>query len=139
MSNATNSQNPCTSWHSFGRRRAAVEHLKFKFQFTSDRCLGTWEVNEWGSDPAEGADDHFCGSDFSTLEEAVAYFESYSEDAPWIELTGPGVYRKRANPNHDAERQERADAAYERSCRQEMAMELGMGLGVDAYNDAMGY
>ena len=28
---------------------------------------------------------------------------------------------------------------YGRMCRNERAMELGMGLGINAYNDAMGY
>ncbi len=93
-----------------------------------------FSVNFWGSHPDDNNDDCWTGSDFDTLEEAVACFAEGSDDADdaYIELTGPGVYRVKKLRDPIPETDD-ADG------RREIAMEAGMLHGVGAYNDAMGY
>jgi hypothetical protein len=101
-----------------------------------------FSVNLWGSDPEEENDDCHTGEDFATLEEAEACFQN-----PWdtfsksyyrgcthtIELDGPEVYKTRLNASFKPS--EDNDSAWQR----EQAMQAGMGFGVEAYNEIMGY
>lgn len=98
-----------------------------------------WAVNLWGSHPDRGNDDCWTGDDFETRAEAEAvftdpgeYFLAHMRGVTHVELRGPDVYRvKRIAPDPAP----RVDDSW----RREMAMEAGMGLGIDAYNDMMGY
>lgn len=102
---------------------------------------GEFQVLQWCSHPDEDNDDCSTGSDHETLAEAEAAFAKPARDytIAWIELTGPGVVRLRRNPSHDAKRCARESAAADREWQRERAMQAGMGLGVDAYNDEMGW
>lgn len=98
-------------------------------------------VNLWGSHPDAGNDDCHTGDDFDTLDEALAaadnvvkhFGKSYDHSVAYIEIDGPDFHENRKNlrfkPSLD-------DDSAERS---ERAMQAGMGLGIDAYNDEMGY
>ena len=103
-----------------------------------------YSVSYWGSHPDSDNDDCFTGHDFGTRQEAEAFFQGPVQDPPnmpgyyyrcvaFVEIDGPDVHDVRANP---AFRKERIDNSAERS---EFAMQQGMGLGIDAYNEAMGY
>jgi hypothetical protein len=102
-----------------------------------------YSVNLWGSDPDAGNDDCWTGVDFATREEAFAAFRNpwthvnatyfRPADVAWIEVDGPDLHEKRRNPAYRPSR--RTDDGW----RQECAMQAGMGMGVEAYNDAMGY
>jgi len=106
-----------------------------------------FSVNYWGSDPDADNDDCWTGDDYATLEEARRVFEAKVPDpthtpshtVAFVELDGPGVYEKRPNPDYDAERNAREDAAFDREWRAEIANEAGMLGGCDAYNEVMGY
>jgi hypothetical protein len=100
-----------------------------------------FSVNYWGSKPGTNDDCH-TGDDFATREEALKAFGSdpsavipwlKSRDVAWVELDGPGIHRERENPAYVATPDD--DSAD----RAEFAMQAGMGLGIQAYNDAMGY
>lgn len=92
-------------------------------------------VNAWGSHPDNLNDDCYYGDDFDTFEEALADFKEDCNDTgvQFIELDGPGVYMIRENPNYKPSKDDDSD------WRREMAMEAGMCMGVDAYNEVMGY
>ena len=111
-----------------------------------------YSVNYWGSHPDQDNDDCYTGEDFKTKEEALAYFNGEVQDPPnrpgyyyscvaFIEIDGLedselaelGIERVRKNPNYKPEKD---DFSADRS---EYAMQQGMGLGIDAYNEAMGY
>lgn len=99
----------------------------------------------WGSDPDAGNDDCHTGDEFDTLEEALKVFENPTEhggtyfrrcagerSTVFIEIDGPDIYKKRRlRPDYI-----RVD---DDEWRREIAMQAGMGMGVQAYNDAMGY
>ena len=97
-----------------------------------------YSVNTWGSHPHTN-DDCYSGKDFDTAAEAR---ECYNNPAAhfvmccrseFIELTGPDVdvFRRDLPPEED----EYDDVG---EWIKEIARELGMGLGIAAYNDAMG-
>ena len=94
-----------------------------------------WQVNQWGSHPDEGNDDCWCGDDFDTEAEARASLEhglaQQGEDDEWLELVGPGVREVYHQKGW------RKGPPQEETCT-EWAMLQGMGLGVAAYNEAMG-
>jgi hypothetical protein len=104
-------------------------------------------VNFWGSDPDEENDDCHTGWDFESREEALSFFnepERYIFDKKhlqrllgqpfivFIQIDGPDIHDKR-RLREDYVREDSGE--WER----EIAMQAGMGLGVRAYNDAMGY
>lgn len=106
----------------------------------------SYAVNWWGSHPDAGNDDCWTGSDYETLEAAREAFMSKpgARHTPqhiiaYVELDGPGVHELRQNPDFDARRMAREEAAEARAWRHEIAMEAGMLSGCDAYNEAMGY
>ncbi len=104
-----------------------------------------YSVTFWGSDPDAGNDDCDTGVDFATRDEALAAFldpfphvdAAYyrPEDTDWIEVDGPDLHDKRRNGAYRPRRASGVD--HEWLC--EIAMQAGMGLGVDGYNDAVGY
>lgn len=95
----------------------------------------------WGSHPDAGNDDCHTGDDFATLDEARAAFEAWDThfaagsvlSTTHVELDGPDVHEVKQV------RAKRADDYIDAHWRHEMAMEAGMGLGIDAYNEVMGY
>ena len=109
------------------------------------KAVRPYSVNFWGSDPDAGNDDCDTGIDFATRDEALAAFQDpwphvnaayfRPEDTAWFEVDGPDLYDKRPNPAYRPRRRDDGDDEW----RREQAMQAGMGLGVDAYNDAMGY
>ncbi len=96
-----------------------------------------YSVLEWGSHPDDENDDCFTGECFSSIESAIDAFqaECFDSGVAYIELDGPDIHQIRPNPHHKPRSREREDAAD----RSERAMQAGMGLGVEAYNDEMGY
>ncbi len=93
-----------------------------------------YSVLEFGSHPDEGNDDCWTGRDFATLAEARANFISAPQDSAtaFVMLDGPDVNEIRAIPGYRAAREDNEG-------RLEHAMQAGMALGCDGYNDAMGY
>jgi hypothetical protein len=95
-----------------------------------------YSVCYYGSHPDLENDDCFYGYDFDTLDEALAQFQKLPHDSSveWIELDGAegpnGQNLMRRNPSF--RRRERDD-----DWQREHAMQVGMGLGVDAFNDAL--
>lgn len=102
-------------------------------------------VNLWLTHPDAGNDDCMTGADFATEAEAraamanlEAHFDmAYHRDCAFVELDGPDCHEvvERSGVAARARRRAARDARDERS---EAAMQAGMGLGVDGYNDAMG-
>lgn len=99
-----------------------------------------YTVNLWGSKPGANDDCH-TGDDFDTREEALAiYLTPAAHFRPvdvastgWVEIDGPGIHDERCiNP-----RRKVRDALED--WRREIAMQAGMGLGIEAYNDEMGF
>jgi len=111
-----------------------------------------YSVNLWGSHPDEDNDDCWTGSDFDTREEALdCYANPASHFRPCdlrsvthIELARgtrdnnvDGVVTDKVRRLPKAKRAKRVDD--DREWQHEFANQAGMGLGVAAYNDAMGY
>lgn len=96
-----------------------------------------FSVNHWGSHPDADNDDCHTGADFDTLEEAKAsdLYKAGAFYIRWIELDGPGIYEVRENPAYSAKECRIQDNLE----RNEFAMQQGMGLGLAAYNEAMGW
>jgi len=93
-------------------------------------------VLQWGSHPDAGNDDCWTGEEFSSIESAIEAFqaECFESGIAYIELDGPGIHQLRQNPHHRPRRRDADDAEW----RSERAMQAGMGLGVEAYNDELG-
>lgn len=98
-------------------------------------------VNLWGSRPDEENDDCHTGTAFLTLEEAQEvlvrpweHFDPkyYQRCTAYFELVSDGKREMHANPDFVEEEDDDSD------WQREQAMQAGMGLGVEAYNDAMG-
>lgn len=101
-----------------------------------------YAVYHWCSHPDSDNDDCQRGDDFDTLEQAEAAYAAPVAEyfVAFIELTGPdGLQRVRANPSYEPKRVARERALDEAAARHEGAMQAGMGLGIEAYNEAMGY
>lgn len=110
-----------------------------------------YSVNLHYEDP-EDPDSDGCatGHDFATLEEARAevvallngtstvFRMPYYNDVPWIEIDGPDVNEVTRRPKLIAKLQREREED-DRAARREQAMEAGMGLGIHAYNEVMGY
>jgi hypothetical protein len=106
-------------------------------------------VQEWGSHPDNGNDDCWTGEDFDTMEDARKAFDAPCTDTStqYVELckyTGMTMLRGREvmqveridirlNPNFRPTKDDDDDWRHER------AMQAGMGLGIDAYNEEMDY
>jgi len=105
--------------------------------------MGTkrYSVNLWGSKPGTD-DDCWSGAEFDTEAEARAcyldpwphFYPHAKRETAWVELDGPDIHEERRN--HSFQRRRRDDGD---DWRREQAMQAGMGLGVEAYNDAMGW
>lgn len=123
----------------------------------------------WSVDPDVDGNDPDMGADFATRDEAIACYRAlvmfpttgHAERSPdsalmaknyarhgavWshVMIDGPGVHEVTAQPDRKALAKykralAREDAAYERECRAERAMQAGMAFGSDGYNDEMGY
>ena len=105
-----------------------------------------YRVNLWGSKPGSNDDCH-TGEDFATLAEAdAAYWHPEDHFTPWhyfcdidydlwIEIEGTDGYHA-ARQIHAART---SKVGRDNAWRREIAMEAGMGMGIDAYNDTMGY
>lgn len=104
-----------------------------------------FSVLHWGSHPDLDNDDCWTGEDFDTVEEAIAFFHKDPDDTSveYIEIDGIadadlpkyGIERHRKNPYFIKETRDHSD----REWQSEYAMQQGMGLGIDAYNEAMGW
>lgn len=101
-----------------------------------------YSVTFWGSDPDLQNDDCWYGCDFSSRAEAEQAYAAPvanirncpARDVAFIEIDGPDIHAKRANPSFKpAKRSSRDEWASER------AMQAGMAFGCDGYNDEMGY
>lgn len=106
-----------------------------------------YSVTLWNDIPID-TDTCMTGDDFETEIEArlvIANIDAHfsfakmkASNAPYIMLDGPGIQeiicRKdmliRLKNEHDF---------YNKTRQKEIAMEAGMGIGIDAYNDIMGY
>lgn len=103
-------------------------------------------VNLYGSHPDEGNDDCWTGKDFATLaeaQEAAAHLDQHFDmvyfhlDTEYVEIDGPDFYQVTHRPGaKERRRQRRIDDA---ACQSEHAHQQGMGLGIQAYNEAMGW
>lgn len=61
--------------------------------------------------------------------------ECFDSGVYYIMIDGPGINQIRKNPHYRARSRAQDDAEW----RQERAMQAGMGLGIEAYNDELGY
>jgi len=110
-----------------------------------DAGVPVYSVELWGSHPDDDNDDCWEGEDFESLAQAQACLENpwatfdagYScpRSVAFFVLDGPGVHQVRANPLFKKSSKRDDDDLW----RQEIAHQAGMGLGIDAYNEAMGY
>ena len=107
-----------------------------------------YSVCEWGSHPDEDNDDCWCGSDLASEAEAreelarvLAREEKLRGNGgtAYVVLDGPGVHQVVAVRAYHTKRAKRRRAAQAFADRAERAMQAGMGLGAQAYNDAMGW
>jgi hypothetical protein len=105
--------------------------------------MAEYTVNLWACKP--GTDDLCCcGVDVESKEEALeiynaseARFQNYFlhmfDPEIWVEILGPDIeeerllYNRASSPDNDDD------------WRRERAIQAGMGMGIDAYNDNMGY
>lgn len=93
-------------------------------------------VSFWGSHPDDENDDCWTGEDFMSLVPAIEAFqaECFEEGIAFVMIDGPGIHQVRKNPHHTPRRRDADDAEWQH----ERAMQAGMGLGVEAYNDELG-
>jgi hypothetical protein len=106
-----------------------------------------FSVTLWWDKPGE-TDTCMTGVDFSTEKEArlaladlpatFSAFKPRELDVPYILLDGPGVHEVTCR-TEALKRSERERKEDERMARSENAMQQGMGLGIHAHNEAMGY
>lgn len=94
-----------------------------------------YSVNSWFTNPNEDDDGCDTSVDFNTRKEAEDYFNTFEPSRAsiiYLELDGPDVYGLRRT-KHPLLRKD-DDITW----RRELAMEAGMMMGIDAYNDVMG-
>ena len=112
-----------------------------------------YEINLWGSKPGTN-DDCWTGIDMASRCDALSAFRDLEGltvhldrqvsrariegSELWIEISGPDVREERCI-SKETEAYRIREAASERADQRQYAMEMGMGLGISAYNDAMGY
>jgi hypothetical protein len=104
-----------------------------------------YSVDCWGSKPLTNDDCH-TGDEFATLAEAAAAFDSLVQDleaglttwgcdlsnTAYVVIDGPDIHVE--HPVKGYKPTKDSDDDWQR----EFAMQQGMSLGVNAYNDAMG-
>lgn len=99
-----------------------------------------YSITLFGSHPNCDNDDAFTGADFDTRAEVLAAFHSlwshfnkeyYCSDTAFIAVDGPDICKLEPNPEFKPRK------ASDDDWTREQAMQAGMGLGIDAYNDAM--
>ncbi len=98
-----------------------------------------FSVDQWGSDPLAGNDDHWTGKDYDTFVEAeFAYNGKFDKGTAVITLTEqtPDCLVELKKRNNPAFRPSNDDDSAD---RHERAMQAGMQGGCEAYNDEMGY
>lgn len=104
-----------------------------------------YSVNLYGSHPDANNDDCWAGDEFETKEEALRVFNNpweyfsvryHESSTAFVEIDGPDINRVRKNPTFKPSKK---DSAFDRDWKRERAYEAGMCLGIDAYNDTMGY
>lgn len=102
-----------------------------------------YTVSLWHDTPEE-TDTCMTAEDFATEREArmcladlSAHFQQ-GWDVPYILLDGPGVHEVTCR-TEALKRFQRERESDNRAWQREQAMEAGMGLGIHAYNEAMGY
>lgn len=113
-----------------------------------------YSVNLWGSLPARRNDDCWTGHNYGSERAARAAMDillrgdlpagwskglgpTLLQDTTYIELDGPDVHEERKTPW--AAKAESYHRRGDDDWRHERAMQAGMGLGVDAYNEEMGW
>ena len=97
-----------------------------------------YAVNVWGSEPGTN-DDCWSGTDHDTFEEALVAYNAALDDPKnpdycWVELDGPDFHADRQKVLGAKRPADRDD-----DWKRERAMQAGMGLGCEAYNDEMGW
>lgn len=118
------------------------------------RAVKPFSVNLYGSHPDECNDDCWTGDDFATLDEArVAavnwdrHFNAASTSGTThveiLQRVGDATYEQlsvtQVRSDREIARMRRRNAADDRAWQREIAMQAGMGMGIDAYNEAMGW
>jgi hypothetical protein len=106
-----------------------------------------FSVTYWDAHPESGEDACGTGFDFDTASEAWKQFHdndpryTSGRHIHWryVMIDATGLNGIRANPAFNDPAVRRSHALDDAAWRREIAMEAGMGLGVEAYNDAMGY
>lgn len=108
-----------------------------------------YSVTLWGEDPTTSEDNDSCvtGEDFATEKEARmcladmnAHFNpKYYDVVPYVLLDGPNGLHEVTCRTKALKRAQREREEDDRAARSEFAMQAGMGMGIHAYNDAMGY
>lgn len=108
-----------------------------------------FSVTLWDTHPDKEEDTCCTGIDFATLEEAEDCYQNiekhfsygapggmrYWTNTPYVMLDGPNVHKVRKRPGI----KEYNSSQDDEMARREYAMQQGMGLGIDAYNEAMGW
>ena len=97
-----------------------------------------YSVELWQSHKSKGNDDCLTGSDHETPEEAKAGLQAL-KDARWTQ--GKWAYACIEGPEgrvHEETNLDYRRATEDDETRSEFAMQQGMGLGVNAYNEAIG-
>lgn len=108
-----------------------------------------FSVNYWGSCPDEDNDDCITGEDFATVQEALAAFHAApssiakvsDHEVAYIEIDG---IEDADLATHGLSSRHRKNPTFVRSkdddgeWRREQAMQAGMALGIQAYNEHMG-
>jgi hypothetical protein len=106
-----------------------------------------YTLSIWCSHPDSGNDDCNTAEDFETYEDAKAALASLSDyfsarsltGARWVRIDGDDEQSTHKLPEEYQHRADRYDAQQRYAEQREYAMQQGMGLGVAAYNDAMGW
>lgn len=108
-----------------------------------------YSVSLWIQDPSDMSDNDTCmaGEDFATEKEARmcladmnAHFnDRFYKDVPYVLLDGPNDLHEVTVRTQALKRMQRERECEDRAARSEMAMQAGMGMGIHAYNDMMGY
>ena len=119
----------------------AIEAVRRDLMCEFDEEPKPYWLNEWGSNPNEGNDDCWTGTDFATIEQTrealKARLKSGDLDISHFEITGPGEHGIYKNPSYDEARAKRLAAEDDANWRNEQAMQAGMAGGCAAYNEAM--
>ena len=107
-----------------------------------------YNVDLWCAHPCDGGDDCMSGASYVDRDRALADFNMVKEsmergdarcfgallrNIEWLIADGHDLDLEFRNPNYNPEPDDLDD------WNREIAMQAGMGMGVDAYNDYMGY